>query len=124
MNELVIASIGFIGVIVGAAVSLAGTLMVERRKASQQRRQMLLSLIADAIFSQDLTKVVQSKLWMAIVGERAQLREWGLAQEPDEIARGMNNILLGVVNAERSSLGLEPLAVEELEALIMARQME
>lgn len=121
-SEVVAAGAALLGAVVGAAASVAGTLTVERRRAQQERRERLLSLIADALFSGDPTKAVQSKIWMSVVGSRQDLRTWGHAEDPMEIVLGMNRILLGVVNGERESLGLEPLELADLMALLMSRE--
>ena len=121
-SQLITAAAGLIGVVVGAGVSFAGTLIVERRRAQQERREALLSMISDALFSNDAEKAVQAKLWMSVVGERQHLRAWGKADNPTEIVLGMYRILLDVVNAERDSLGLEPLEVSDLMALTMQRE--
>jgi hypothetical protein len=119
-TEVISAGAALMGAAVGAAASLVGTLRVERRRAQQERREQLLSLITDALFSGDRTKGVQSKIWMAVVGSRQDLRAWGRAKGTSDVVIGMNRILLGVVNDERESLGLEPLELQDLMALVMA----
>jgi hypothetical protein len=59
---------------------------------------------------------------MSVVGSRQDLRAWRHAEDPMEIVLGMNRILLGVVNDERESLGLEPLELADLMALLMSRE--
>ena len=119
-NTLIAALAGLVGAIIGAIASSATTRSVENAKAARERRQSLLGMISEAIFSHDRSKAVQLKVWMAIVADRQHLREWAETDDDMESVLGLFRVLLDPVNAERKALGLEELELQELVQLLSA----
>jgi hypothetical protein len=121
-NPYVASLIGLVGAIIGATAGLAGTLLNERRKARHDRRERILSLISDALISGDKNKTMQSKIWIAVAGERSSLRALAGASSPNDILLQLNQVILDIVNSERTSLGLEKLDLRDISNLLVAKE--
>lgn len=117
-SEFIAAGAGLIGAIIGALASLGGVMIVERNRARQLRRERYLTMFADAVLGRNPTKAVESKIWLAVLGNHDRIHEWGSAQSPQQVFGALAGMLLDVVNDERAAHGLDRLSITELTTLV------
>jgi hypothetical protein len=118
-TELISALSGLVGAVIGAVASIAGTLIIERRRWRREQRADVIRRFAEGLLSGDRLKAVEMKLAFAMIGKPENIRAYTKSTELRDIVDNMNAVVRDVVNEERAARGLAPLSMEDINGLLI-----